>query len=298
MLRLSSPLPSSHNSDHSRASVWGIHWFLLWLVTSTTLASAGGVPDFNAFLSPPEDCYLVPGDTIAVDLLVDETAVQFNGFEVTVQFDPDVLAFNGFEEGPLMINSCPTHFVEASFTDSTITLTHVLLCDGVSANGPGEIASFTFLAATPGTSAVEIVSDPDRTFLDAGLWIWPGHSTFPRQVTFEDTEVCVLDPTSDVDPVEPNESEWTASSMELNVFPHPVRGQAVLTLLGRDVNEPIQLSMTDAGGRVVWEERVQSHSAAHSWSLPSHGTIPAGVYYIKASSPGGERAQRKLVVID
>ena len=78
--------------------------------------------------------------------------------------------------------SCPNRFTNLASTDSTVTYTHVVLCGGLSLDGPGELSRYTFEGLAVGVSPADIVSDVSCTFFDAGKCVGPDHPTRPRDV--------------------------------------------------------------------------------------------------------------------
>jgi hypothetical protein len=147
---------------------------------------------FNAFLEP-EFQRIALGDTARLAFAVDSTATQFNGYGVTLGFDPVMAAFDTVTEGQLMKDACgnPNFFPSAVVTDSTVFVDHVILCAGVSVSGPGELSVFRFDPLAEGLSEVRILTDPDFLFYDAGIYVNPSHPTFPRQVFLENAWIAV-----------------------------------------------------------------------------------------------------------
>ena len=86
---------------------------------------------FNAFLSPSFQRVEI-GETAIVRFEVDSTATGFNGYEVDIRFDPDIVQPVTVEEGDLMTGACGNNWFLFSFTDTTVFISHVTLCAGVS----------------------------------------------------------------------------------------------------------------------------------------------------------------------
>lgn len=262
-------------------------------------AEAGAVPDFDCFLRPLQICDIDLGDIVEVHFEVDSTAVQFNGYELTLQYDHDVLEFMGFTEGALMTNACGTRFQNLTTTDSTLTFSHVTLCSGVSVDGPGRLSTFKFKGTGAGEAEVTIVSDPDRLFVDAGLWVWPGHSTFPRQVVYLDggvTTICVIDPTADI---EPGSAAADPFAIGLRLFPNPA-SDIVRVELSAPVDATADVEILSADGRRVAPPKTLS-VGSREFSLPLRDFVgeelPAGTYFVRARSANGTGTTQKLTIV-
>jgi hypothetical protein len=148
--------------------------------------------EFHASLLPEVNTIQV-GDTAHVRLEVDETAVQFNGYRISIRYRPDLVDFlPPVIEGPLMTGACGQTFSHLGEPDdSTLTYQHAILCGGNPLNGPGLLSTYSFVGLADGTSPITVVSHPDNTFTDAGVWINPQHPTFPRQVVIHHASIAV-----------------------------------------------------------------------------------------------------------
>ena len=226
---------------------------------------------------------------------VDETAHRFNGYEVTIKFDPEVLTFEGLQEGDLMVNACPNRFRYLTTTDSTITYSHVLLCAGVSLDGPGVLSIYNFRANAYGVTLVEITSNPDRTFVDAGLWIWLGHPSYPRQVVLHDAIVEISDPNADVG----ENAGIGRRGGGMLVWPNPIRDAATV-LLDVERNVPCGVSVYDSGGclvRRILQPVVLNGPRSLIWDGRSDSgrRVASGTYYMILT--GSRNDIRKKVVL-
>lgn len=292
-------------------AVWCV---LLPLASSPALA----VDQFNVYLGPslPDTVYVGLDSTVNVYLQVDSTAKEFNGFEVQIQFAPSVLSFVEATEGALFPDACPNRFTPSSYTDSTVTYGDFLLCNNVSVNGPGILTVYTFNVLNLGVSPITIISNPDRSFYDAGFYVWPQNPTYPRQVVFHNAVVKVVSPTSGVSG--PRETS-VGDRPSLWLAPNPIRDQgeirAVLPLTSpsRSADGPplaegspsgptsIQLSILTATGRVVstWEQnRGTSGELVIPWkAIDRTGrALPDGMYFCRLRSAGETATARFLVV--
>jgi hypothetical protein len=238
---------------------------------------AGDPAPFHALIDPPLIDDAIVGQEVEIHFTVDSTAMQFNGYEVTIQYDPSILDFEGVEEGDLMTDACSQTFEILSESDSTVSYTHVLLCAGVSADGPGVLSTFQFRALAVGESPIVITSNPNRTFVDAGIWISPSHPTFPRQVSFQHGLVIVVDPTSDV-----TAPGSTSVGLRLEVSPNPVVDTAELRVVSARTGW-LDAEVVDVAGRRIWSQRAWSESnepVTVEWASPRGNS--AGIYFVRA----------------
>jgi hypothetical protein len=264
------------------------------LSSSLAVAARAGVDPFRAMFLP-ESSQREPGSTFELTFEVDETARQFNGYEVRLHWDPDVLSLQSVRQGSLMADACPNNFTNLTFTDSTAAYSHVLLCGGVSLDGPGVLSIFTFRADAPGSTVVDIVSDPNRSFFDDGIFISPAHPTYPRQVELFDATVSVGG-TSEV----PLGSD--IGTFAVRVAPNPVRSDGVIRIVFGDPNVagevevvgssaaaltgPISFELSDVTGRVVHRRTIAPGEPSISWRVVDAGgaRLPAGTYFYAARS--------------
>ncbi len=257
--------------------VWG-----LFVTADASHATSDGVPEFHAFLLPAFND-VAADSLVEITFEVDETALQFNGYEIEITFDPAVVSFDSVEEGALMTSACGTRFTDVATTASTVTYSHVLLCSGVSVDGPGVLSTFRFRAEALGTSAIAPTSDPDRTFFDDGLFIFPGHATFPRQVVLSGAVIDVTDA-----PLSAGEPGSADAPSRVAFLPHPVVGSArIRVTLPPDAGGGL-LSLFDVAGREVRRWRLGDADRSLSWDVRDAAgrTVPAGVYLYRVDSGG------------
>ncbi len=119
-----------------------------------------------------------PGEVFEVELTITETGSAFNGYDAVVGYDPAVLTFQqrpqAQQEGPLMTGACPNRFHDfhAMPADGILSVTHVLLCAGVSVTGPGVVYRLQFVAGQ--NNATTSISLLDGTaFYLAGVYVTP-----------------------------------------------------------------------------------------------------------------------------
>ena len=257
-------------------------------------AAAGQPAPFNTYLLPAISTIGV-GDTAYVRFEVDETAREFNGYEIDIQYDPDIVEFlPPVIEGQLMIEACPTpRWKVLTQTDSTLTFSHVIMCAGVALNGPGVLSIYRFRGLAEGASPITLISDPDDCFYYAGTTINPNHPTFPRQVIFHNAEIHV-GPQSGIDSGAAPPLEFR---LEQNV-PNPF---SFATAIGFELAAagPVALEVFDVAGRRVWADAAQLPPGAHrlTWrgTTPDAAPLPSGIYFYRLTTAQGV-ASRKLTI--
>lgn len=271
--------------------------FLLILALLGPAPAAGQEPEpFNALMLP-ELSQIEVGDTAFVNFEVDSTAHEFNGYEVTIQWDPARVSLLEVTEGELMTGACGnTFFVTTDQTDSTITIAHVILCGGVSLDGPGVLTTYAFEGVADGLSPVRIASDPDHTFAFAGIWINPDHPTFPRQVIFHDAAIQV-GAVGAVAPAAPRGGR--SLRLEQNA-PNPFNPQTEIVFeLG--AAGPARLEIIDARGRLRWQQEwpraaAGLHRVAWRGVAGDGAPLPSGVYFYRLRTASAA-VTRKLTLV-
>ena len=265
-----------------------------FLVGSRSLA--GDIPEFHAYLTPEIVTDVLVGDMVDIHFDVDSTAVQFNGYEVWLQWDPTILDFLSVDGGSLMEDACGNSpFEHLTQTDSTLVFAHVILCAGVSLDGPGRLSTYHFQALETGTTEVAITSDPDLTFFDAGLYVYPGHETFPRQVVFlHNSLITVTDPNAAV-PIDAD-----GSLFRIDVQPNPVRGAASIFLQATE-SSPLKLTLFDVTGRSLWTHSETSIPPTFEMRMPDSDPqgrpLPAGSYLLLAERGQLGKTVRRLQIV-
>lgn len=273
----------------SRSGMW------VWIATATLVSLVGdtplahaGVDDFHALLLPPVATGEI-GDTIDVTFEVDATAMQFNAYEIKLQFDPDIVSFLDVAEGSLFTSACGSNFTNLMTTDSTITYAHSILCGGVSLDGPGVLSRYRFVAQADGSSPLTVISDPNRSFFDNGIFVSPLHPTLPRQVIFTNNELVVG--TSSDAPL-----PWMpTSSLEVQVSPNPASDHMVFAFGGaggHGMSEPGLVELFDTVGRRVgaWTVAAEARSLHIDVSDLGHGERPpeSGVFFYRVRFEDGQ----------
>jgi hypothetical protein len=260
------------------------------------LSSAQAVEEFHAFLTP-DTCDAHQGGQILISFAVDSTARHFNGFTVVLGFDRNMVSLQSISEGSLMRQTCLSRYVDTSHTDSTVTFTSVFLCNQVFANGPGNLCTVRFQAVGVGTCPVRVVSNPDRTFFDDGVYVAPDDPNYPRQVMLSNAVILVEDALAAAQ--EPSGSDLGADALRLRIAPNPLVEGSRISLRVPD-SAPVTLRILDVAGREVWEWSGRPANGS-AFSLPWPGRdsdgrpLAAGVFFCQAAT-GSARAVTRVVV--
>lgn len=256
----------------------------------------GDVLEFHAYLLPDVSVTQI-GEAIEVRFEVDSTAVEFNGYQVTIQYDPAIVSLLAVNEGALMTGACGSTFFVVNETDTTVTVTHVILCgpNPASLDGPGVLSTFRFAGVQEGESPLVFLSDPDSTFADGGTPINPNHPTLPRQVFLHPATVRV---TGNIG-VE-GQSPASRLVLEQNV-PNPFNPATVIGFATRAAGA-VRLEIFDAAGRSVrrwsWSELPAGRHQVRWDALRTagRGELASGIYIYRLASPTG-LASRKMTLI-
>lgn len=123
------------------------------LVALLTSLSAQAVPILE--FAPP-DTAVVVGDSFSVDVFASDFTDLF-AFQAIILYDPAILSPTAITEGTFLSGAGTTAFF-GDFLDGNILLINLLLDSAIGINGSGQLATLTFTAFAPGTSAL--------TFLD------------------------------------------------------------------------------------------------------------------------------------
>ena len=264
------------------------------LSLGAAIVAAAQPTPFNAFLLPAASAIDV-GDTAFVRFAVDSTARQFNAYEITILYRPDIVDFlPPVVEGPLMHDACGNTFQHLAQTESTLTYAHSLLCAGISLDGPGLLSTYAFKGLANGVSPITITTDPNRAFFDAGIFVSPNHPTFPRQVFLHNAQITV-GPSAGV---RRGEAPPPAFRLEQNV-PNPFRTATAIAFELGDAG-PATLEVFDPAGRRVWAAAAAFLGARHR--VPWYGAaldgapLPSGAYIYRLTTPEGSES-RKLTLL-
>ena len=151
---------------------------ILWLVLAIVTGSDSVCAELTVTMDPGT-ISVSGGDVFDVNVVVDDSGVAFNGFDLKIGYDPARLTYVGQPistlPGPLMTNACassPFHIFQVSPDSTTITVNYIMLCSGVTAAGPGAIYTLRFQAKyQSGNTNLDFLNGTN--FYDAGIRVNP-----------------------------------------------------------------------------------------------------------------------------
>ena len=278
------------------SAVWGVIALLMILG-----ATANATDEFNVFITPETSWVDTLNTLVDVSVEVDSTARHFNGFELTFLYDPSVVSLvdpviDTIIPGSLITDACSDLFERRETTDSTITYTLVMVCTGgVSVDGPGQLCSIRFSVDNPGFSPVAMISDPDRSFFDDGIFVYPGHPTYPRQVVLHDGAIIVYDPNAGCEQgIEEQRFRLTG------VRPNPANPRTKIMF---ELPEParVHLVLYDPMGRAVRTlitdfRTAGVHSAAWDGTDDAGRPVGSGIYFCRMTTRDFESWDRIVLL--
>jgi hypothetical protein len=225
------------------------------------------------------------GSGFDVELRVTAAGSTFNGFEARVRFDTSQVTLvpaspTSAQQGSYMTGACGTTFHQFVAGADSCDATDVLLCNGVSLTGPGQIYKLHFTAAnTPNVTT--ILHLEQVSFYDAGVRISP--------VIAQDDTILIGYPVGVGD-------SPTGAAIELRAAPNPSAGGTTF-LLASPAAGVQSLLVEDIAGHVVRSFGAGAFAAGArrvSWDGRDDGGRLAapGVYLVRYRTPAGERATR------
>jgi hypothetical protein len=257
-------------------------------------ALAAGAPAARAGVTvalEPDSQSVAPGAEFDLVIAVTQSGSAFNGFDAVIGFDPAALTLlplspPSLQEGSLMTGACASTFHRFTPATDRVTIADVLLCDGQSVSGPGQIYKLRFRASnTQQTTTVQFL--PGLKFYDAGLYVTP--------VTSSHAVVTIGSVVGVGGPVAP------ASGLRVRASPNPARGSTTLRIEA-DQEGPQEVLVLDSLGRVVRRLEKGSYGKGPrtvSWNRRSDSgrRLPPGSYMVEVRAP--ERTARtRLVLLD
>jgi hypothetical protein len=247
--------------------------------------------DVHFAVMPPTQT-VAPDSGVNVDLSVVLAGSDFNGFDVTVSYDPAALTLvptvpTTAQQGCLMTGACSAAcgntFHRFAAAGDSAAISDVLLCNLISLTGPGQVYKLHFTASH--TPQVTFVRIRRTTFYNAGIFVTPV-ATADAQITIGNT--------SAVDP-----APATGRGPTIGAEPNPARG-AVTFALGAELAGVQRLEIHDLAGRLV---RVVDHGWRGAESRRVHwdgrddsgAAVPSGIYL--ATFAAGDRSVRLRVAM-
>jgi len=212
-------------------------WLFALVFLLVASPSAAGI---KVALLPAQQT-VAPGDTFDLSIEVTEAGTAFNGFDLSIGFDPTALTFIqrspvSQQEGAYFVAACPSQrFHQFQAAADSLAITDVLLCANTSVTGPGQIYRLRFKASlVPQVTTVRFLSR--LAFYNAGVKVGP--------VTTTNATVGI-----GVSLAAP-ETPRDVPGLRLAAAPNPARGHVVLRIEADHAGLQ-RLVVTDVAGRVV-----------------------------------------------
>ena len=126
----------------------------------------------------PDSGFVSAGSEFTLELRVTASGSSFNGYDAVIAYDPAVLTFlpaspSTLQEGAYLKAACGNTFHYFTSASDSLVISHVLLCNGVSLPGPGQLYKLRFRAST--TPQWTWVRIRHVQFYDDGLFVNPAH---------------------------------------------------------------------------------------------------------------------------
>jgi FlgD Ig-like domain len=256
----------------------GKHALSILLVLPLLSFRSAGAQDIQVAITPTVQ-EVAAGAVFDLDITVTRAGLAFNAFDAVVGYDPEALTLLPLsplsqQEGALMVGACGNRFHQFELQTGMALITDVLLCNGVSVNGPGQIYRLRFQA-----SSVHRITSvwflPGLQFYNAGLFVNPVHAT---------NAVIGIGTVVGVGP------ELGLSRLRLSVEPNPARDRTSF-VVESDLEGARRATVFDVCGRLV--RRLEDSGATVGVrALPWDGRdnagrpLPAGVYVVRVEVQG------------
>ena len=271
----------THRNSKAHAARWALALIVL-LMIGPAKAQAQSI---HVALQP-SPLEVNPDDVFTLDINVTQAGLSFNGFDATITYDPAALEFQSNTNGAYMTGACATApFHQFTPGTGTLSITDVILCDGVSLPGPGQLYRLTFKASS--TPQVTHVRFGSIQFYNDGLFVNP--------VISSDAGIAIGVPLA-VGP------RLTGSQrLRLSGAPNPFRGQTSISVeSGADGWQDLRVS--DLQGR--WVRHLDSGTFAAgirhvAWDGrdDSGRDVAAGVYFYRVVTARATSEPRRLTIV-
>jgi hypothetical protein len=242
------------------------------LVTSAGPDAAVAEGVTTAFV--PAATTVAPGSEFDLELWVPQASHVFNGFVAKVAYDTSALTLVplspvSLQQGTLLTNACANTFHRFAAGMGLCTITDILICNGVSVSGPGQIYRLRFRAST--TIQTTMVRVDSLVFLDAGIFVFPDPWT-NASIGIGMQPVAVGDGAAGL-------------GLSLAAAPNPARGRVTFTIGGAPVG-PESLTVRDVQGRricrIAPSGRQVTWDGRHELGYP----VPNGTYFATLEAGG------------
>ena len=158
------------------------------LIICVVLLVAGFLRAETEVSVSPAVVVVEPGAVFTVDVWKDSADIEFDGYETVICFDPAMLEFISVSEGTVMTNVCTNRWWNTKPGVDSVFISHVLMCGGLTATGPGALSSLQFRSLDEG---ITTIWSTYFWFTKAGVW--------DRNVQWHDGYVVIGDQTGMAD---------------------------------------------------------------------------------------------------
>lgn len=230
----------------------------------------------------PPDTNLTAGESCRLSILIDEP-LEFRTIDVTVRYDPAVVASIGGGKGQLYTDS--GIFTFAGFEETAPGEWHgyaVLMGSGLFVQGPGELYYWDFEALADGATPLHTVS----------VYLSRPDGTWYETVLLPDGRVTVGDYSAVTPP--------RAGNVPLDIAPNPFNPATTIAfeLLATG---PARLSVYDARGRrvaVLLDGFLRAGPVTVRWNgqVTDGGTAPSGTYLFRLDTAAGVQTAKGVLV--
>jgi hypothetical protein len=230
------------------------------------------------------------GAEFVVTIEITQPGLEFNGYEAVIGYDTSALTFLrqtpvSLQEGPLMTQACGNTFhVFQETAPGSLSVSHVLLCAGVSLTGPGVLYQLRFRAANEAqTTDIQFLEVPK--FFDAGILVGP--------VMAMDASV-QIGTTTDVG------TPAGRRGPSVSAYPNPSREGVVIRAYASHAGAE-SLVIRDLAGRLVRRFPILS-AGDEEWRVfwdgidESGKRVAPGVYWISLSTDTGVARSRVVIL--
>jgi hypothetical protein len=235
-----------------------------------------------------------PGAEFDVSVMVSSGGSEFNGFDLVMAFDHNLLTYVGQpvagRPGQLVTAACqrsPFHVFSTAPDSSSLNVSYVMLCAGVVVSGPGAIYNLRFRAGQDaGLTGLTLL--PGTRFFNAGIVV---------EATITDGKVYVGQST-------PVPGVTAAAKPSLQAVPNPFNPSTRIVF---SLPEPgaVTVAVYDPRGRLVralWNGHLAAGEASLVWDGrdDTGARQSAGVYLCALTYPYAAKrlvASRKLVLV-
>jgi hypothetical protein len=260
------------------------------LLVFVAALAAGDAGAAVSIVIDPEFSVVAPGAEFSVSISFAEDGDPINGYDAVVGYDPTRLELilplpRSAGEGPLFTEACPQRFLNIAVApdSTTVTVSHVILCAGVTVTGPGETYRLDFRARDViGQTHIALLEG--TAAYDAGNYVEPLESRGARVWVGDASAAPVL-----------------RTTPQLIAVPNPFNPRTELRC-ELDQSQSVSLDVFDATGRriaTIFDGWASSGPFRITWDGRDERGRPvaSGAYFARLTSSVGVRALARMVLI-